>query len=476
MLLWPAPRAGLFWTAGNPGALPFELDERYSAFRVALDGADGAYRRPLDPARASDVGLRAVAWAPVRARGAAVGRARVSRIDLRRPLSDYDAPYAGSPYVLMDTAASRLGHTEAALEGAAGWRLGRFGFGLALAYRAQHSRTEAAPVPRVLSAADPGASVGAVWRASARLRLGLHGRWRAHAERVLLYSVAASSRVYWLQGYFEARPQDIAAGFYQRRLERDGLAASLSAAGEAAGATWTAFVERGDQEERQHPPGDNDPASDIWTTDAWTVGAAVQRSLGARASAMLSGRYIALSGRARRGDLPDTVTFVADESVLDVGADIVIAPAGARGPQLAGRVVIRRENRARRDQIALLRSDLACWTTGFGVAVAYRPWPTFAVAAGGALARYGAGGVIPDPAGLGPAYRAYVAPELALQASDARATAATLSVLWAVLPAGSLWARASRSSLRGSSDVRLSLAPGGERAAWSLEMGIVLPP
>ena len=472
-LLWPAPRIGLFWSGGNPAGLPFELQDAFSAFRAGAAEGDGSYRRPLDPSRTTDAGLKAHGWQPFGGNGAAIGRVRVGRQGLQRPLSDYDLPYPASPYVVMDTAGSELGRTEAALEGALGWRLGALGVGAALGYRAQQTRTTAAPVPRILSAADPGASVGVVWNQSRRLRVGLHGRWRAHAERVLLYSVAAPSRVYWLQGYFEARPQDVASGYYQRRMERDGTAIALSLGGEAIGGTWTAFVERGEQEERQHPPGRNDPDSDTWTTDAWTAGAALQRGFGSAIQVVVSGRYSILAGEARRGDLPDTVTFVSDESVLDLAADVEIEPVPM--VQLRARLTFRSENRDRRDQLARMRSDLEGWTTGFGVSVAYRPFPSLALGAGGAIAHYGAGGAIPDPADTGPAYSTYVAPELSLEATDATSWAASGSVLWSLLPTASLWARVSGTSLSGSEGgVRLPLAPGGKRKWWSVELGAVL--
>jgi len=472
-LLWPSPRVGLFWTAGNPGALPFELADTFSVFAVGVDRDDGAYRRPLDPGRSTNDRLRGVGWRPFGERGAALGRVRVADVSLERPLSDFDLPYSGSPYVVMDTAGSALGRTDASLEGVAGWRLGALGLGVAFGYRAQQTRTEAAPVPRVLSAADPGASAGAVWRVSPRLRVGLHGRWRAHAERVLLYSVAAPSRVYWLQGYFEARPQDVANGFYQRRMERDGRALAVSAAGDAAGATWTAFVERGKQEERQHPPGQNNPQSDTWTSDAWTVGLAARRALGPRTELALSGRYTTLSGAARRGDLPDTVTFASDESVFDAAADLSLQARPF--VQLVARLTLRHEGRDRRDQLAQVQSDLASWTTGFGVAAAYHPGPAFAVAGGLAVAVYGAGGGIPDPTDMGIAYRTYVAPELSLAATDAHGWATGLSVLWAALPGrGALWARMQRASLGPSDPIGLPLVPDGHRRSWTVEAGVML--
>jgi hypothetical protein len=472
-LLWGMPRTGLFWSAGNPAALPLELTDNFSAYRGIEAREAGDYRRPLDPERSTDAGVSAVAWKPFGERGAAIGRVRVAHLGLDTARSDYDLAYSGSPYVVMDTAGSALGRTDASLEGALGWRAGALGFGVALGYRAQQTRTEAAPVPRVLSAADPGAGVGVAWRLSPRLRLGVHGRWRAHAERVLLYSIAAPSRVYWLQGYYEARPQDIAGGWYQRRLERDGLALNLSAAGEAVGAAWTAFLERGSQEERQAPPGQNDPKWDTWNTDAWTLGAALRRAPpGARVQLAISGRYTTLSGLARRGDLPDTVTFLGDESVFDGAVDARVQATPT--VQLLGRFTLRYEDRARRDQIAALRSELRAWTTGLGLAAAWRPVPSLALAGGAGFATYGAGGAIPDPTDLGVAYRTYVAPELSLEATDARGWAASLSALWSVLPSGSLWVRVAPASLSAVGGTQLPLLPGGNRTGWTVETGVVV--
>ncbi|MDP2959546.1 MAG: hypothetical protein Q8N53_24210 [Longimicrobiales bacterium] len=472
-LLWPAPRVGLFWTAGNPAGLPADVSDELSVFRGITSAEDGTYRRPLDPARVAVQGLAAAGWRPF-GDGAAVGSVRVTRSTLEGALSDYDLPYPGSPYVVMDTAASDLGRTEATLAGAAGWRSGPWSVGVALGYRAQQSRTEAAPVPRVLSSADPGASVGLAWGRSPALRVGVHGRWRAHAERVLLYSVAASSRIYRLQGYFEARPQDVASGYYQRRMERDGLAGSLELGGETGTLTWTGFVERGALEERQHPTGDNDPASDIWAADAWTFGGAARLGEnGGRTGASASIRYTSVSGEASRGDLPDTVTFVGDESVLDAWVQAT-GRLNERVRVLA-LVTLRSEGRARTDQLARVGSDLQGWTTGLGAGVELRASERLELGGSAALATYGGGGGIPDPSLMGPAFRRYVAPELILAASDATATEASLSLLWKGLPRGAVWARARYHNLKGSEGaVTVSGGPQGDRDRWTVDVGVVL--
>ena len=128
-LLWGLQRTGQFWTAGNPAALPFELTDHFSAYRAVEWRESGSYHRPLDPQRTTDAGLAAVAWRPFETHGAAIGRVRVAHVGLGRVLSDYDLAYPTSPYVVMDTAGSALGRTDASLEGALGWRGGALGLG-----------------------------------------------------------------------------------------------------------------------------------------------------------------------------------------------------------------------------------------------------------------------------------------------------------------------------------------------------------
>ncbi len=68
-----------------------------------------------------------------------------------------------------------------------------------------------------------------------------------------------------------------------------------------------------------------------------------------------------------------------------------------------------------------------------------------------------------------------MAPELALQATDAGGLAANLSVRWSALPSGSLWARVRHTSLSSSDGaVRLPNAPEGTRTRWSMEVGVVM--
>lgn len=470
-VLWGAPRVGVFWTAGNPGALPFELEDRLASFSSASTEADGGYRRPLDPARVESLEGRAFGWKPFGATGAAIGGASVMRTTAYGALSDFDRPYHGSPYVVLDTAGSDLGRTESVLEGAAGWRIGPVGVGLAVGYRAQKTQTIEAPVPRILSAADPGAAAGLVWQVSPALRLGLHGRWRAHAERVLLVSVAAPSRIYLLQGYTEPPPQDLVGSHYTRRLDRDGLAFGLSAGGRAAGTDWAAFVESGSQEERQHSRSENDPPVDSWTTDGLTVGAGLQRPLGPAADLTLAGRYSTLAGEAARADLPDTVTFVADDVAAHGSAELRFR--GIAAVALIGRLDVRYEDHSRSDQIEGVRLESSSWNTSAGVLAVWTPHPALEAFGGAGIVRYGAGGSMPDPTEIGPAFERFVAPDLALMISDAEGYAASAGLIWHGLPGGFVSARGSWQSVSPVAESTVAgLQPDGTRSVWAVELGL----
>ncbi|MFO8174097.1 MAG: hypothetical protein R6T96_07410 [Longimicrobiales bacterium] len=472
LLLWPAPRAGLFWTAGNPAALPADVEDRFSTFSVGTGGEEGEYRRPLDPEEISRIHGEAMGWRPFGGSGAAIGRVRVRRSEFRGALSDYDLSYPGSPYVVMDTAGSDLGRTEVELEGAGGWELGPVGFGIALGYRAHQTRTLEAPVPRSLSSADPGASVGLTWRASPSLTLGVHGRWRNHAERVTLFTVAASSRVYRLQGYFEPPPQDLGSGGYSRRVEREGYAGGVSAGGTVFGATWAAFAEVGTQDERQLPSSNPNLAADTWASDALTVGASAARALPVRnGQVSLITRMTTLSGDGGRGDLPDTVSFVADERVFQAEGELSLD--ASETVRLGGRVVLRYEDRDRSDQLARVGSGVESWTTWIGVAALFRPTRRLSVSASVANGWYGAGGPIPDPTQMGRAYRRYIAPELALGASDAAAQVGSVTARWSVSEAVGIWARALMDRFSPSGQVvSLQSLPEGHRNRWSVSTGV----
>jgi hypothetical protein len=65
----PVPRVGTLWTAGNPGALPDEVRDARSDFRLRYESVSGDYRRPLDVDERGTLTVSGFGWRPV-------GRAR----------------------------------------------------------------------------------------------------------------------------------------------------------------------------------------------------------------------------------------------------------------------------------------------------------------------------------------------------------------------------------------------------------------
>jgi hypothetical protein len=257
-------------------------------------------------------------------------------------------------------------------------------------------------------------------------------------------------------------------------MEREGFAFALSAGGTLRGADWAASLERGEQEERQHPTGENNPASDRWMADVWTVGGALVRPISVSEGLLaLWARYTTLSGHGARGDLPDTTTFVSDERVFHGEAEVRLEVRESLS--LLGKAILRHEARSRYDQLAQVGSDLRSWSAGFGIGAVYRPWSSLAFSATVSVNAYGAGGAMPDPREMGPVYGLYVAPELALEASDAFGRAASLGVLWSAFKGGAVAASLGYSAASPQDQVvSLESLPEGRRACWLVRFGIVV--
>ncbi|UCG88084.1 MAG: hypothetical protein JSW71_05945, partial [Gemmatimonadota bacterium] len=206
-----APRVGLFWTAGVPGALPAEASDQRAEFRYVHSDRSGAFRRPLDPGVETHNAGAALAWGSLGGRGAGIGRVTVDRGTLdANAYADILEPYGSDPYSIADTIGDAVGRTAVRLEGAGGWRVGAFGLGLAAGYHQQETRTIASAVPRLYRNANPGLTAGVtVDLLASALQLALVGRWQQEVDQVSMYSVAAPSRVYPFSGYEDPVPRDL---------------------------------------------------------------------------------------------------------------------------------------------------------------------------------------------------------------------------------------------------------------------------
>lgn len=110
-LLLPVPGTGLFWTGGNPGALPWDVTDRRGDLSASVAGEDGDYRRPLDPASSTVTRFGGMAWQPIAPRAAVIGRVLFDRTE-HDPSSTnvMNDPYASSPFVITDTTRSPMRH------------------------------------------------------------------------------------------------------------------------------------------------------------------------------------------------------------------------------------------------------------------------------------------------------------------------------------------------------------------------------
>ena len=472
LLIAPAPRIGLLWTAGNPAALPLEVTDSWTTFNAERSSADGDYRRPLDPGTDRRTQFAGAGWRRVGSRGAAIGRAGYQSSEFGDAVyANVHSPFGANPHVIVDTSGTALDRSAAVLEGALGWQLWGVSAGVALSYEAADTRTLASPVPRTFVRSTPGVRIGIATRLGSSTRIGAHGRWQGGAETVRIWAVGAGTQLFHLEGYNEPRTQNLST-FYFRRLERDGTAGGLAAAGTLLNTRWTAFVEAGSATEGHYSEVSTTPVMDRWSAESITAGIALQRSsLSDRLLGTLDVRWTTLDGEAERSQ-DETIAFVARESSILASAEVRWTAARW---QAAGLLHVLHTDRQRRDLSVGARSEIDALQTSIGLAVSRALVDRLHVAVAAAGAVYDPVGGIPDPSGLGPIYERFIAPELSLHATPARARVASLTANWHATTTTHVWARLLSSHVApATAGTILPRSPTGERSGWSLSVGINL--
>jgi len=468
------PRIGLFWTAGNPGSLAFEVHDAWSAYQVARSHDAGSYRRPLDPDRSGVSQVTALGWQPLGANGAAAGRVIVDQ-EAMSPSSNAvsEAPYGTSPFAVTDSATPSFTHVRTRLEGGAGWRRGGWGVGLLAGFEGREKWTRSTGSPRTGRVSVPGATVGVVREiAAARLRLGLFARWLGSYETLRVVPQAAAGIVFPVAGYSEPDRLTVSQrpGYF-RRIERDATAYGLGAAGSAFGVSWTAYAERDRRRDAFFSEERGDPPLDVWRAKGWVAGGAAQRHVSGTA-VLLTARVRAsgLTGDATRADL-EGIFFHAEEQVF--AADLDVRATVPNSPwSLAAILGTARASRKRFDFIAETRSEFVAWTPGAALEASREIGTATTVAAGFAVSGSAAVAAIPNPGLQGPVYQRLIAPELALYGTAATPTAASVSLRRRVGARTSLWIRAVRESLvHGKPTATTADGPNGERTLWSVALG-----
>lgn len=473
LLTAPAPRAGLYWTVGNPAALPFELGDRYTAFRTGYAAESGDYRRPFDAASSGTLTVSGSGWRPLGARGAVSGGVVVERASLDGMAADVGEPYTMSPHLFTDTTASALGETAARLDGAGGWRLGGWGLGAALGYETWTTRTGVSRVPRFQRGVHPVATAG-VARALGPLLLGMHARWQAEVQTVSLVTRGVTDRVYDIAGYTEPVVVDLGPGQgYYRRIERDAAALGGGAALTTGTIRWIAFGEVTRLHERQSSQQNNNPPTDNWDAAGHVLGLSAEVAVAGGRGRLVSGiRWTHVAGDATRADLvAEGILYHGSEDAVNAGADLRLR-LGARW-ELGTRLAVAHDRDRRDDLLIRLASDMGTWSPSLALETSYDVSARLSLALGAGGGWVTPLGSIPNPDTRGAGYQEWLAPELSYDATPSWSAALGVSARWRTAggTAIALAARYASAGTRGAG-YQLSFAPSGERHALDVVFSV----
>jgi hypothetical protein len=472
----PTPRIGMFWSRGNPGALPFEVEDEWSDFRVHHRGVSGEYRRPMDPERITVPGLSAIGWRPVGERGSVIGRVSTEQQSLEgSPLVSIRA-YGSSPFSGSDSTRADVRDARTRLEGAGGWRVGRFGLGVTAGYEAHEHRTTATGLPRWGRSAAPAVGAGVAAELTGRLKVGAYGRWSGFAETTQMVVVSREGMAFEINGLREpARYGIFVSSPYFLRIEHGAHAGGINASGGHGALTWTGFVEStGMRQTRWIDRTRDSPPKDEWSTDGWSAGLAIQRPVGG-VMWTVDARWSMLDGAGRTAQAEDT-EFEAEESALGGSLD-GYWDGGGTPLSVAVRATLHYRASDRVDPVAELSSNIQSLTPGIAAAVGFRPADRTMLTGGLGTWRHATRGEVPALASEGPIFRRVIAPEVALLASPASAWTVHLGVGHELRSGLFLWARAERESVAPQDAVRaVPLLPTGNRVAHGIAFGISMKP
>lgn len=468
----PAPRVGLHWNAGNPGAIPEDIEDTRTEFLARHTNESGEYSRPLDPGSKRSLVASASGWTPLGSSGGVIGGVTVEWASLGSSLAGLTEPHSMSPHFFADTSGAVLGHTLARLEGAGGWNRGSWGLGLGLGYESWDTQTDQALVPRYQRGSRSGASIGFTRRLGPRgFTVGVQGRWHSEVQSLFLSTRAAGTTVYEFEGYGEpvVRPMMPTKDSYRRRVEREGGAVGLSGTLEAGGLQWVMFGELTKMGEKQSEQLVNDPPSDDWDANGRALGIAAEgEGLGGRGRLVAEVRWTQVSGEATRAGLEEEgILFEATEEALAATLDLRYAPTPRW--ETGARIEVSRTDRSRRDLLAQVRSSLQSWRPALAIEAGRGIGCKGTVSLGVGAAWETPVGGIPNATALGDGYRRWLAPELAYYATPSWTRSVLLTGRWGPVRDGflSLEVRYDRSTAR-EAPVAFASAPEGSRGVWNV--------
>lgn len=476
LLILSAPRIGLFWTAGNPAALPREVGELRTEFQVGSVDHSGDFRRPFDPGDETHQVVAGRVWGPLGSKGAGIGRVVVDHGSFKnQAFSDLLVPYSTEPFTVIDTLGEETSRTAVQLEGAGGWQLGRLGLGLGFGYAQQETRTVESAVPVLNRTANPGVTGGVTYDlAGGKVHIGTYGRWQQTAETVSILSVAAASRVYRFGGFNDPTPINLVATFFSQRFNHKAWAAGATVGAELGAVSWTAFAQREDLTSENFNTTFGEGMADNWDADGWTAGAAAQADLAAHHLLVtVDARYSNITGEEKRAEI-DGTPFTTDETRWHVNGEL--RGKSDNGWEAALGLGIKREDRRRSDGLAEAATDIRAWRPAAALEVAHWLSATVALSGGVAVSEYNPSGSVPLAATLGPVYQNWLAPAVALEVTEATAHAFMGTLRWQARAALGFWVQV-RSESASPPDNRSGLLPGaprGDRDRLRAAFGVVL--
>jgi len=475
-LLLPEPKGGLFWLAGNPAALGDGLGGSRSDFHAALAQQDGDYRRPLDAGESRLLQVDGRSWTQVTPQLFMIGHVVFDRERLEPGTeSDFVEAHPTSAFVTTDSSVEALARTRVRLEGAAGWRLGRWRTGASLGYESRETHTIEAGLVRRGRQTTPGMVLG-VLRELGPVTLGLHGRWRNRAETALLNEVAREGIVGELEGLGDVRPIPFQQLYYKRR-EETVTALGAGASWRWAGAAWAIFGELSRLREHLWIQQANQPPKDRWDADAWSSGLRIVSSGAGWLSLAGELRYTSLTGEADLARDTLGVFFTADESLLTAELEARLAPVNS-GWTAVLVLAEERQARVRQDVRNGVFWDMEAWVPGVSVEIGRGLGSRGLLLLGGALGRYGPTSAIPTTSSRSVLFRRLVAPELDLTSRNSMPRSGLAGLRYRVSGQTSLWWLGRLESLEPDEPIGPlpAFSPTGSRSSWSLVMGVTLLP
>ncbi len=476
ILALPEAPWGMFWTAGNPAGLAREADEKWSSMTVGFRESEGSYRRLSDPGRWRGSGAEGLGWRPL-GTGGVFGRISVTSADLSETApANLIIPSGTSPHQLYDETGSRLKGTSARLEGIGGWTVWGLDAGLGLMYEAHSAATVETQIPRQFRSAGPEATVGIAFAPGDRgVRLGIHLRHALRVQTTVLHTVAGPSVEYEVAGLSEPR-EVIARGTYRRRVTDSNTTLALSGTGKIGSVGWVASG-------RYHWRSEvlwyelrvAEPQRDHWNSSGWESELSIRVPL-------MHGRLLLTTdaGVGQFSGLADRLDRHPDDQVTDsrthgwIHADLRLTAIPSW--TIVARAGVGRASWELQDPLVFTGTHIRAWTPQVGITVVRKLDDHLSVELGVAGARYSPSGAVPEPSALGPHFREWIAPDLALAGNPGRYGSASVTVGWETADRGRYFFGLDIASASGSQGPLGGLAPlPGERASLTVRMGVVLP-